>query len=105
MQLHMTMEQCHAGIVGDKVHFHFLKTTQHRDILYNAGRIPARDFCYFKTMAVHVHRVNVVRSVAHPKPVSLPCFQMEHRRHIHHIKGHPVDRPAIKSFSRRLLSF
>ena len=103
MQLHMTMEQGEARIISDKIDFYFLETAEHDDVFHDAGGMFAGDLGYFKAVSVQVHGVDVVGGVAHMEAVSLALFQLEHRRHVHHVEGDAIDGPAVEAFVGGLL--
>ena len=103
MQLHMTMEQRQPRVIRRKIDVHLLKPTQHRHVFDDARRRLARDPGQFESMPVQVHRVNIIRRIAHVQPVAFSLFQMKHRLHPNHIKSHPINGPPVETLIRRLV--
>src|SRR5713226_10418141 len=72
----MTMKQGQAGIVGCKVYFDFLISTDHDDILHDASTRYSRQLGEFETMPVKMDRMNVVAGIVHPQAVPLALPEM-----------------------------
>jgi len=64
VQLLMTMKQCVARIVSHKIDLYFLVTTEHYDVLDDAGRRSFRHAREFETMSVEMELVDVVAGIA-----------------------------------------
>src|SRR5713101_4783992 len=93
----MTVEQGQAGIVSCKIHFDFLISSDHNDILHHAcGRYP-RELGEFETVPVKMDRVNVVTGIVHPQAVTLALSKMVSRCHRIAGKYGVVDSPQVES--------
>ena len=46
------MEKGEAGVVGDKIDFYFLETTEHHDVFHDTGGMLAANLCDFKAVAM-----------------------------------------------------
>jgi hypothetical protein len=64
VQLLVTMKQCVARIVSHKIELCFLVSTEHYDVLDDAGRWSSRDAREFETMSVKMERVDIVAGIA-----------------------------------------
>src|SRR5438128_12332748 len=93
----MTMKQGQAGIVGCKVYFDFLISTDHDDILHHASTRYSRELGEFETMPVKVGRMNVVAGIVHPQAVPLALPEMESGRHRVARKHRVINRPQVDS--------
>ncbi len=60
VQLLVTVEARHTGIVAHKIHFRFLITAEHEDILHDSRRGLSRYVRLSKTVPVQIDRVNLV---------------------------------------------
>ena len=71
MQLLMAMEQCEARIVGDKLDFHVLISSEHCDVFHDAGGWSSSDTRDFEGVTVQVNRMDVVARVPQNESVTL----------------------------------
>src|SRR5439155_26047616 len=93
----MAVEQGQTGIVSCKVHFDFLISPDHDDILHHTCRRYPRELSEFETVPVKMDRMDIVAGVVHPQAVTLPLSEMESRCHRIIRKHSLVDSPQVES--------
>src|SRR5207245_10608051 len=75
----MAVEQGQTGIVSCKVHFDFLISADHDDILHHTCRRYPRELSEFETVPVKMDRMDVVARIVHPQAVTLALPEMVSR--------------------------
>jgi len=71
----MAVEQGKSGIVRRKIHFGFLISTPHHDILHRTSGRLAGEFGEFKTVTVQMDGMDVVAGIAHADTVASALLQ------------------------------
>src|ERR1700735_2636960 len=96
----MAVKQCESWIVRCKVHFCFLISAEHQDILHHSRSAYARQLGEFETVPVKMDRMNVVARIPHTDSVALALFQVKRGGDpfLRHRIRDPIYRPLVEAF-------
>jgi hypothetical protein len=70
VHLVVAVEEGQPGGVGRQVRFHHLIAVDHRDVLDDAARRPARDGDDLEALALEMDGMDVIRAVAQAEPIA-----------------------------------
>jgi len=77
VQLLMAVEQRKSGIIRRKIHFDFLISAHHDDILHHTSGRLAGEFGEFKTVTMEMDGMDVVAGIAHADTVASALLQVK----------------------------